>query len=125
MNFLKIILIASPCFIPWLNFCQIDLMEVCSCANDMMTCVKDLNRTFILDFGDLKFNKTLLVIRNKHFNDIVSPLNVTHLNLNNFDLSSNQLRLIRDYSFCSLPALNVMSLASNQIEEIEACAFMI
>ena len=125
MNFLKIILIAFPCFIPWLNFCQIDLMEVCTCENDAMNCVKDLNKTFILDFGDLKFNVTLLVIRNKHLNDIVSPLNVTHLNLNNFDLSSNQLRLIRDYSFCSLPALNVMSLASNQIEEIEACAFMI
>ena len=100
-------------------------MEAYSCANDMMTCVSDSNRTFILDFGYLKFNGTLLVIRNKHLNDIVSPLNVTHLNLNNFDLSSNQLRLIRDYSFCSLPALNVMSLASNQIEEIEACAFMI
>ena len=124
MNFLKIILIAFTCFIPWLNFFQIDLIEVCTCANNMMTCVKDLNITFILDFGDLKFNGTLLVIRNKHFNDIVSPLNVTHLNLKKFELSSNQLRLIRDHSFRSLPALNVMSLASNQIEEIEACAFI-
>ena len=61
MNFLKIILIAFPCFFPWLNFCQIDLMEVCSCANDMMTCVKDLNKTFILDFGDLKFNTTVVL----------------------------------------------------------------